>query len=630
VLLFLSYANEDSEIAREIVDRLASKDVSVHPARDAARFQELAAGEPEAAIEQADAFLALLSPDSLTSTSCRREREIALDREELDAGDSFVQVLQVRETPYHRAGALRRKPWLDLTGDAARDFVLNDLADRLGPPAGPPPDDHPAHGGNGGHRRRHNPDFRNRERELEEINAGLVDQDGEHFWLVIAPPQLGKTWLLERIGAEYDQHAMWRVKFVDVRELPPEVAADPDAILRMMYGDASSSVAGQSVAAAIATSLISSHRYHLCLLDSAELLDDRVIRGLRRALNRISRGIAEANSPNVRCALVAASRRDNEWKGITPAPRIQIRRLTEFKAEVIQAVLAELPGGRNLSSSELHELAVRMHTLSEGLPALLAGFLDWIRERHFQDRDRLAEHETFDQIARPYIDRELFSPASMRGAGDLPTPGQQAAIRKAFLALSPYRFLTESHLDDGAAEPSRVPSTVEGHLLAGIEDLGWSVEDLWAEISTTDLLYRPMREPWQEVYVPIRRLLFRHTFPSAAEGCQAHRVACLFMRSYMARQYGSDRCRVFVECLWHKAQELLLGSSPVVEDALVSFARELDEELRPPEVPTPGFDRPQLRDIAAWNLRNDQEFEETLAAFPDLFERLIEAIRQPG
>jgi hypothetical protein len=630
VLLFLSYANEDSEIAREIADRLSSRDVSVHPARGAASVQGLTAAEPEAeaAIERADAFLALLSPDSLTSASCRREREIALDREELGTDDGFVQVLQVRETPYHRAGALRRKPWLDLTGDAARDFVLNDLANRLGPPAGPPQDDQLPPGDNGGHRRRHNPHFRNRERELEEIHAGLVNQDGEHFWLVIAPPQLGKTWLLERIGAEYDQRALWRVKFVDVHDLPPEVAADPDAILQMMYGDVTPA-AGQSVAAAITSSIIRSNRFHLCLLDRAELLDDRVVRGLRQALSRISRGIGEAGNPRVRCALVAASRRDNEWKGITPAPRIQIRRLTEFKAEVIQEALQDLPGGRNLSPSELHDLAVRMHSLSEGLPALLAGCMDWIRERDFQDRDRLAEYETFDEIARPYIDRELFSPAGMRGAGDLPTNEQQAAIRKAFLALSPYRILTESHLDDGD-EPGRVPSTVAGDLLAGIADLHWSVEDLWAAISTTDLLYRPMREPWQEVYVPIRRLLFRHTYPSAAEGCQAHRAACEFTRSYMARQYGSDRCRVFVECLWHKAQELMLAGSPEVEAALFSFARELDEELRPPAVPAPGFDRPQLRDIAAWNLSDDQEFEETLAAFPEMFERLIEAIRQPG
>ena len=44
------------------------------------------------------------------------------------------------------------------------------------------------------------PKFRNRERELEEVLGALDNDDADHFWFFAAPPQLGKTWFLRRIG----------------------------------------------------------------------------------------------------------------------------------------------------------------------------------------------------------------------------------------------------------------------------------------------------------------------------------------------------------------------------------------------------------------------------------------------
>lgn len=620
MLLFLSYAIEDGEIACEIADRLSSKDVSVYPSHGSTSRLGLTAADPEAAIHQADAFLALLSPDSLTSTSCRRERELALHRQERDSSAGFVQVLQVRQTPYHRAGLLHSRPWLDLTGEVAREHVLSGLAARFEPDRRPRPSEQSSRGGTGLQRPRQNPHFRNRERELEEIQAGLGNQDGEHFWLMIAPPQMGKTWLLDRIGATYERNPSWVVRFVDVRELAAEVAADPEQILRMMFGGRQHPSADQSVAESIATDISRSGRYHLCLLDSAELLSDGTVRALRQSLSQISKGIAESRSPNARLALVAASRRDNEWKGISPAPRMQIRRLTQFKAEVIQDALQELAQGRAFSSAELRDLALRLHSLSEGLPALLASCLGWIRDRDFQGLDRLEDYETFDRIARSYIDADLFSPGSMRGGGYLPTAEQQATIQQALRILSPYRFLTVSHLSHHATD---------GDLLAALERLDWSVQDLWAAVSTTDLLYRPIREPWQEIYAPIRRLLFRHAYRSVADRSRTHREACEFMQSFLAGQSGSDQCRAFVECLWHKAQELILVGSPDVEGMLLAFARELDTRLTPYPMPGSGFDLAALRDVAAWCMTNDHEFAETVGGFTDLFERLVNAVRQP-
>src|ERR1051326_970097 len=130
MLLFLSYADDDGDIAREIAGRLRSKHVNVYAPRAGARPSSVTTTDPERIIQQADAFLALLSPDSLTSASCRRERELALRRERRSAahrvGAGFVRVLQIRDTPYHQAGALRSQPWYDVTGQATRNRVIND------------------------------------------------------------------------------------------------------------------------------------------------------------------------------------------------------------------------------------------------------------------------------------------------------------------------------------------------------------------------------------------------------------------------------------------------------------------------------------------------------------------------
>jgi len=623
VLLFLSYADEDSEIAREIATRLRTDDVSVYSANDSVSRFDSTATEPEYAIQRADAFLALLSPNSLTSTSCRRERELALYREQRnrDSGTEtdFVQVLQIRETPYHQAGSLHIRPWFYLTGQAAKERVLNDLASKFEPRAGSSPSgSHPPAGANGGHTRPPSRHFRNRERELEEVRAGITNEDGEHFWLIIAPPQLGKTWFLGEIGDGIGRSVRWEVKFVDARDLPPEVVGDADAILRIMFGLEPPASAERTITEIIATTISRKDRFQLCLLDSAELLDDNTVRTLRRYLSEINKGVAEARNPNARLALVAASRRENEWKGVHPAPRLQIRRLTEFKVEVINEALHKLAQDmhRPFTLPDLQPLAQRVHALSEGLPSLLVGCLNWIREREWTGLERLEDQATFEEIARPYIDNELLSPSSLRGFGSMPTSAERAAIQKALLTMSPYRFLTVSHL-------SR--HTKQGDLQDAIDLLGWSVEHLWAAVSGTDLLYRPLREPWLEIYAPIRRLLFRHSYPSHASRGQAHHEACDFMQSFIIGQSGSDQCRVLVECLWHEAQALILEQPEDLAETLIRFARELDARL----TPNPAFDKPALRDYAAWCMTNDQEFAENVASFPGLFDRLVEAVRHP-
>lgn len=623
MLLFLSYADEDSAIAREIADHLSSEDISVYSTQDDAGNLDLTAAEPECAILGADAFLALLSPSFLASATCRRERELALLQEQANRGTGtetdFVRVLQIRDTPYHQAASLRSRPWFDLTGRATRELVLKDLASNFGPsaklprPAGQTP---PAGARN---LRRPSPHFRNRDQELAEVYHGVTNEDSEHFWVLIAPPQLGKSWFLDQIADRIDKswRGRWVIKLVDARDLPTEMVEDADAILRLMFG-LEPQAATETDAETIAASISKNNRFHLCLLDSAELLDERVVRQLRQHLSEINEGVAQTRNSNARLALVAATRSDRGWKGVTPGPRLEIRRLTEFKVEVIYDALQKLAREMNrpFTAAELEQLAARVQQLSEGLPALLVGCLNWIREREWTGLSRLEDQATFEEIARPYIEDALLSPSSLRTDTRVQTAEKQAAIKQALKVLSPYRFFTLSHL-------SR--HTQDGEWPDVLGSLQMSVQDLWAAVSGTDLLYRPLREPWLEIYAPIRRLLCRHWYPSTASRSQAHREARDFLQSFIVGQSGSDQSAVLVECLWHEAQAVILVHPQELGARLTSLARELSGRL----TPSPAFNEAALRDHAAWCMTNDQEFADAVSSVRGLFDQLVEAVMQP-
>jgi hypothetical protein len=479
----------------------------------------------------------------------------------------------------------------------------------------------PADGGGTGHRRRsRSTPFRNRERELEDICTAIFHEDGEHFWLVIAPPQLGKSWLLEEIGDKVNRE--WRgrftVRLVDVRGLPAEATADAEAILLRMFGHDPASTEGRPVADAIVSQITMNSSFHLCLLDSAELLADSTVRALRRHLNEINGQLGRVRSGSVRLALVVASRRESEWKGVTPPPRFKIRRLTEFRVEVIYAALEELARetNRSFATEQIQEIAQRVHALGEGLPALLAGSLRWIRDRGWNDLELLEDPATFDEIAKPYIEKDLLSPGSLSARGSTPTNDQRAAIEQALLKLSPYRFLTMSHLTRQVSD---------GALQNYLEQLGWRVTDLWDAVSGADLLYVPLWQPWHEVYAPIRRLLCRHAYPAVADRVRAHQAALQFTRPFMLGLYGSDQCRALVECLWQQVQILTLVRSADLEETLTRLGGELSARLSP----VPGIDSRALREMAVRFIENDQEFVDAIASVDGLQDRLTQAIRQP-
>ena len=621
-MLFLSYAAEDSEVAVAVADWL-----SEHVQDDVYLWRT---GQPiptinatEERISQAHGYVALLSPDFLAAPLCRRERELAMCREQdlrlRYRAMKFVHVLLVRDTDEPADGLPPRNEWLDLTDRRNTESVLEELVTRLRSVAR-------AAGSAATSPGRGSVYFRNRSDELDLVVRGLTNFGGPHFWLVIAPPQLGKTWFLDRLGATLllGERVPWVVKLVDVRDHKAEVRTEVGSLLRALFGPDSPTTLERETYFYIAQKIIDTRRRHLYMIDSAELLSEDAARTLRVCLSDIYNMVSEAGLAQARFAVVIASRRENEWRGITPDPRLSILRMTEFSLDVIRDALTTLANemDRHFEQAVFLRHADRVHRLSEGLPALLARCIAWIRHQGWIGMERLESEQLFRELAQPYIKDGLLARESLfpfnHGQADSNAgePTRTLALEHALRVLAPYRLFTQSHLRHYRERDSA--------LSASMEELEWTVEDLWRAISSSALLVRPLDEPWQQIPDGIRRLLFRHYYLSSSPGAAAHSEARSFMAVWADQQSGKEQVIGLVECLWHEAAALRLAHSPVLEADLIESARILSRGLRR----SAAYTEDELREFAAGRIRRDEEFQETVGDY-GLVNRIIAAIVTP-
>lgn len=613
MLLFLSFAAEDSEVAEKIALWFSARGIRVCSRRGTHSDDSAVTGDFESKIGQADAFISVMSPDYLASASCRRERVVARHREPPDVGGHrpFIHVLEVRESLFHDAGELTARHWADMTSGRDTDDVLSRVLVEL-----TAPEDASATPESGAGREP--PRFRNREEELDQVIDGLTSQAGDHFWMVIAPPQLGKSWFLDRININLEDspaHPSWTVKLVDVREKPPEVRGNAGAILGMLLGINNPVATDSNSLTQLAGRIIRAGRPHLCLLDSAELLDTQTAKTLRRCLSQIRGNVEGAQTENIRFALVVASRGVG-WGGVSPRPQLRKLRLTEFRAEIIAQALREMSGRmrRMFSDEELRRHAKHVDRLSEGLPALLYSYLSWIHEQNWVRMGRLEEEHQFDRLTQPYIDRELLSAGSLFGPGAAPTEEQRRCVEAALRILVAYRFFTKAHLSQ---------HTGQGGILQPFLDIvGWTLDKLIDEIGGTDLLDRPQSHPWDSIYAPIRRLLSRSWYPSDASLADAHFSAGQFMRSWGSAQLGSDQAVALVECLWHRSQLLSLNGAPNPGQDLLEFARHMTGNL----TESPGWSVNELRNYAVIRMNEDEELAEAAERIGVSIDELMEAV----
>jgi hypothetical protein len=620
-VLFLSYAEEDRETAGLIADWLRDKGHEVFRWEDPRRRGGRFIRQIEAAINQSDAFLAVLSPSFLTSDWCHRETELGLQREQdlqaVDPDLGFVHVLKILDAPNSDAGFLRSYDWLDLTDPASREVALAELDSRLrqGGKLKSTGFDSSIDSGPV------SPMFRNREDELEKVLRGLTNSAGPHFWLVIAPPQLGKTWFLQRVRADVTSSGSvgWMTVLVDLRTERPELRTDVPALLASLFELPSPTALDPKALLIIAQKIIKNGKPYLCLLDSAELLDRQTAATLRSCLSKIYRYVQDGGNNRVRLAFIVGSRREDEWRGVTPEPRLVPLPLTEFNADVVQQALRDLAQemDRTFTVADFRTNARRVHRLTEGLPALLVRCLLWIRDEEWLGLERLDSQELFEELTDRYIREDLLARESLfpgvQGQGDEPLQ----ALEQTFRILAPYRLFTQSHLRHHLDSDSSF-----GTVLSGPQ---WNMEDLWRAISGTALLTRPLNEPWQQIQAAIRRLLHRHYYKSDEQRAEAHCEARKFIEVWADKQPGKEQVIGLVESLWHEATVLRLRKPMEMEQRLSESARTLSRALSESSAYTPD----ELRNYAAERMRADEELEETVSNVDGLFIRLIEIVATP-
>jgi transcriptional regulator with XRE-family HTH domain len=458
--------------------------------------------------------------------------------------------------------------------------------------------------------------------EVDGLVGSLGSAGGPHFWLVVAPPKMGKTTLLTQLDGELSQADRgWETSLVDLHAEPPDVRTGTTALLVRLFSLDSAQPDAAATHRAIAQRLSRGGRRFVCLLDSAEELSPRAVRGLRSSLGEVHRLVEETGNPDVELAFVAASRLDHGWLGLGWPPRLSALTLPEFGVDVVEERLRGWAARADRSPAEpFNRTAALVHRVTAGLPALLDPALDWIRDEEWLELQRLDSPEVFELLASKFVDDELLGTGSLFPRDDAVTPAHGNVLRKAIGYLVRYRFFTQSHM--------RRLLDADAAFRDSLEQSKWSVEDLWSALGGTALLARPLPEPWREFHPAIRRLLFRHFYGRAADGAAAHREAADFMAVWSASQTGRDQVMGLVEGLWHTAAALRLAhkASDVVGAALSADLAEFARSLKD----TVGFSADELREYAAGQILSDAELRESVDDDSGLIDELVGQLAGQG
>lgn len=611
--VFLSYAAEDETTADRLVSRFAGGGVEFFWWQDKEQRGKRFVGEIEDGVGSADLFVILMSPDYLSSPWCRRERDLAIQRE-TDLGRQFNYVLQVAETSYAESGFLRSYDWLDLTAPLD-DEKLNAVSAALHLDRAPVP---VAEAAAQVQPEAPRPVFRNRVDELNAIVNALTTTGGRDLWLVISPPRMGKSWFLDRLQRELTARVRNRaVRLLDLREHPADLRVNPARLLGALLNvDAPAFPLSDTARRAIAAEISRRGRPQLYLLDSADLLDTSCAAELRSALTGIYQLVKRTGNRKSRLSVLIGSRRDDDWKGLGRGAASGVRfhpvALTEFGVGVVHQALTELD--RNFGTDQLWDYANRLHRLSEGLPALLIRGLHWAEATEFLELDESEGEGTFDVVARPYIRDDLLSVESLLPFGGHNLAEAKGLLERTLRVLVAYRLFTQSHL--------RFHVEADPDFQSALRAAGWSLNDLWGAVSRTALLKRPLEELWQVIHPPIRRLLYRYYYDSDQARCEAHATARRFYEGWTDRNAGKEQAVVLVECLWHEAARMVIERPSDVPSLLPRVAEKLAGDF----VKSPIYESVEFSEFVSQRLRDDEEFHMILHKYDDLFDEIVESV----
>jgi hypothetical protein len=466
--------------------------------------------------------------------------------------------------------------------------------------------------------------FQNRDEELEELLINISPRAGNHFWVILSGPQMGKSWMLDKLKREFskNQQLPWKVKSLDLRKQPYDHRFEAELLLADFFKDEFNVSHTQNLPAQIIDHIRESKAAWLCLLDSAELLESKASSHLRRYMcqiyNALQRDEYEAEA---RLAFVAGTRRPlAEWKGVSPKPRFNHRPLTQFKPQVIRETLVKVvrKEGRQFSDSWFDENVNRLYKVTEGLPALHVRYINWMQENGFQSLDLMESSDCFERLALPYVNKSLLTAECLIHSGGTNLERKTNILKNTLLKLSPYRRLTRSHLIKLYEEDIDFKNDMNR--------LNWTINHLWTAIRDTHLTEPNRKEIMRRVYRPIRRLLFRCQFPSASEQYVAHKSAAEFYENWWEDDHLSAdiQSSLVLEYIWHFSEHLRLKNTP---DAVNQIIRET-ERLLARFYPNHRFDTDQIVEHLEDQMTEDEELQECLDEIDQmLFDRLLSLLR---
>jgi hypothetical protein len=571
--VFISYAEEDGDWARRIAIRVEQAGHSVYYFRDPNQRGKIIYDTIATEVKKARFFLSLLSPHYQSSPWCQAEFAAAfhLSMDAKEKGyDYSIFVLKVENVDQRELGFERIFDQFDLTGQNA-ESELENLFGKLTRMV----KNAPSPSGTTAKTSSWLP-FRNREKELEGIIKELVNPAGNHFHLVVAAPQMGKTRIIHHLLFEMARlgETDWRPQPVDLREATIDDRSNIVNLWSRFFQEGTRNAKTNLLpilTANAARQIIRSQRSWLLLLDSAELLSNETAKQLRELLGHTITKLEEQGLGD-RLGFVAASRMTiRSLNGMIPSPEFHNSLLTEFKVNVIADALQD--AGREMGLKHqrrfYNELAERVRRATEGLPALLVEYVEWIKREAFLFKPEHIESESlFRKIARPYIENSLLSAHAL--VPDWVEANEVEKARQALVQLilktSVFRLVTTSHLN--------FLSRKDQELNAALEYLRESRRDPFDVFSNLPVVV-PGEEPWRTTYTAIRRLLFRYQYGSNDKRAKAHQHAQAIYRDWHDLPPGTDKVHFLIEQLWHESEYVRLSRLPKGKSRINEFLNKL-------------------------------------------------------
>lgn len=461
--------------------------------------------------------------------------------------------------------------------------------------------------------------FVDRQAELETMLHGLDNPAGPHFWLIVAPPGLGKSMFLTLAGKLKAQSPRWEVRSRDARKLKGALASDPAALVADFFGPELDTPSEPGATRRIAAGVVADGRRYLCMLDSAELLDERVVAGLRRYFGEIYErtGGWPGGKTAGRVTLVVASRLDAGWMGVIPAPRFELLPLAALTRDALAEAVMDLAGrtGKQLDSAEHERATAGLVSISAGVPELMTSCLSWIEKTQWGQLDRLTREDLFRMLGYPFVHDRLLASSSLLPPSVSDHGGdRRQVVKHALRLIAPYRIFTQSHLGQHLTPRSR--------LSRELTSAGWVLKDLWNAIAGSALLGRPQYESWYVLQPRIRELLFRYFYETDELRTRAQREALAFDRIWTRGQKGGDQVAGITECIWHEAASLRASDPGQIEGKLMKSTHELVKTLR--EAGPKTVD--DLRLELAERLRDDADLGDLLSDAPGVLNGLIRIV----